>query len=128
MRNSESARHADHPAQYDASMDWSEYVTRGIAGRNQEDVALLVNVSQSSISRWASGGKRPSAENVMAFSRAVGDSPIVGLLAAGYLREDEAGEVVRVATDLGDAAAEALLIELGRRLGIHASVRKERAG
>ena len=110
-------------------MQWSEYVAACIAGRNQADLALLVDVNQSTISRWARGkGSRPSADNAMALARAVDDSPITGLLAAGFLREDEIDGVVRVSEGLSTAATDALLTELGRRLGIHVSIRREAAG
>ncbi len=75
-------------------------------------------------SRWKAGKGRPSAENAISFARATGDSPIAGLLAAGLLRYDEVNGVVRVAATLSDSATDALLTELGRRLGVHVSVRK----
>jgi transcriptional regulator with XRE-family HTH domain len=106
-------------------MDWSDYVSRHSEGRNQADVALLVGVSQSTVSRWKQpGAQSPSVENVMEFARAVGDSPVAGLIAAGYLRNDELEGVIRVGVGLGDATTDALLTELGRRLGLHVSVRK----
>lgn len=109
-------------------MDWSEYVTRGVAGRNQEDVAVLADVSQSAISRWSRGiGERPKVENVMSFARAIGDSPVAGLIAAGYLSHDEIDGVVRVSVGLGDATTEALLTELGRRFDLHVSTRRKGA-
>lgn len=110
---------------YDAFMDWSEYVASRAEGRNQEEIALRVGVSQSSISRWKAGKGRPSAENAISFARATGDPPVAGLLAAGFLRHDEVDGVVRVATSLSDSATDALLTELGRRLGIHVSARGE---
>ena len=110
-------------------MDWTEYVSAGIAGRNQEDIALMAGVSQSSVSRWARGvGGRPSVENVMAFARALGDTPVAGLLAAGYLRHDELEGVIRLSVGLSDATTDALLTELGRRLNLHVSVRKGATG
>lgn len=108
-------------------MHWSEYVTACAKGRRQADLALLVGVDQSTISRWMKGkGSRPTAENAMALARVVGDSPISGLLAAGLLREDEVDGVIRVNDGLSSSGADALLIELGQRLGLHVSVRKER--
>ena len=109
-------------------MHWSEYVTACAQGRTQADLALLVGVDQGTVSRWMRGKGSPSAENAMALARMSGDSPITGLLAAGLLREDEVEGVVRVADGLSSAATDALLTELGRRLGLHVSVRKERAG
>lgn len=107
-------------------MHWSEYVTACAQGRKQSDLALLVGVDQGTISRWMRGKGTPSAENAMALARVVGDSPVSGLLAAGYLREDEVEGVVRVADGLSSTGADALLVELGRRLGLHMSVRRER--
>jgi transcriptional regulator with XRE-family HTH domain len=110
-------------------MDWTEYVAAGVAGRNQGDIAVLVGVSQSTVSRWARGvGGQPSVENVMSFARAVGDTPVAGLLAAGYLRHDELDGVIRLSTGLSDATTDSLLTELGRRLGLHVSVRKGATG
>lgn len=110
-------------------MQWAEYVAASSAGRRQADLALLVDVDQSTISRWKQGkGRRPSAENAMALARAVGDSPIVGLLAAGYLRDDDVEGVVRVSEGLTTATADALVAELGKRLGLHVSVRRREAG
>lgn len=109
-------------------MHWSEYVTSRAEGRNQEELAFRVGVSQSTISRWANGKGQPSAEGAMTFARVVGDSPLVGLLMAGFLREDEVDGVVRVADGLSGTETDALLTELGRRMGLHVSVRKGRAG
>ena len=99
-----------------------------IDGGRQSDVALVAGVNQATVSRWLRKGGTPDPENAMALSRAVGDSPITGLLAAGLLREDEVDGVVRVAGGLSEVRSEALLAELGRRLGVHVDSRKERAG
>lgn len=109
-------------------MHWSNYVSSRAEGRNQEELAFRVGVSQSTISRWASGKGQPSAENVMTFARVVGDSPIVGLLMAGLVHEDEVDGVVRISEGLEAAETDALLTELGRRLGLHVTARKDRAG
>ena len=110
-------------------MQWSEYVRTRSEGRLQSDIALLVGVDQSTISRWKRGkGGQPSPDNAMALARAVGESPIVALLAAGYLDEDEVEGVVRVAEGLSTATTDALLAELGRRLGLHVDVRREATG
>lgn len=108
-------------------MKWSEYVSSHAAGRNQEDLALLAGVSQGSVSRWMSGKtEAPSAEKVIAFARAVGDSPIVALIASGYLRADDVEGAVKLAADLPGIDAGALLIELGRRLGVRLTAPSER--
>ncbi len=107
-------------------MHWSEYVTACAKGRRQSDLAVLVGVDQSTVSRWLKGKGSPTAENAMTLARVAGDSPITGLLAAGFLREDEVDGVVRVADGLGASTSDALLAELGRRLGLHVSVRNER--
>lgn len=107
-------------------MHWSEYVTAHIEGRKQSDLALLVGVDQSTISRWKRGeGKMPTPDNAMSLARAVGDSPVAGLLAAGFLKEDEVDGVVRITDGLSSSTTDALLAELGRRLGLHVSVRRE---
>lgn len=109
-------------------MHWSEYVASCAQGRTQADLALLVGVDQSAVSRWIRGKGSPTAENAMALARVAGDSPITGLLAAGFLREDEVDGVVRVDGGLSSSATEALIAELGRRLGLHVSVRGGKAG
>lgn len=108
-------------------MKWSEYVRSHAAGRNQEDLALLVGASQGAVSRWMTGKTQaPSAEKAIAFARAVGDSPVLALVASGHLRADDIEQAVRLAPDLPDLDAAALLIELGRRLGVRLAVPSER--
>lgn len=97
-------------------------------GRTQAELADMAAVSQSAVSRWLKNKERPTAENAMNLARMAGDSPLVGLLAAGYLRDDEVDGVVRVSDQLSDRAAADLLSELGRRLGLHVSVRGEATG
>lgn len=110
-------------------MQWSEYVSDHTEGRNQAELATLAGVDQSTISRWKRGkGGLPSPENAMRLARAVGDSPVSGLLAAGFLSEDEVDGVVRVSDGLSASTTETLLAELGRRLGLHVSVRREATG
>lgn len=109
-------------------MHWTQYVERVAQGRRQADIADMAGVNQSTVSNWLRGKGHVSPENAMNLSRMAGDGPIVGLLAAGYLREDEVDGVVRIDPDITKETAGELLTELGRRLGLNVSVRKGAAG
>ena len=52
--------------------------------------------------------------------------PVLALIASGHLRADDIEQAVRLAPDLPDLDAAALLIELGRRLGVRLTVPSER--
>jgi transcriptional regulator with XRE-family HTH domain len=93
---------------------WAEYV-RG-PGVTRKEIAAVVGVSTSIVSRWLSGEIRPSAENVVAFARAFGLRPVEALMAADYLAPGEvegAFEVMFSPTALSDRD---LLAELAQRL------------
>lgn len=108
-------------------MNWAEYVALHAASRNQTDLARLVDVSQSAISRWISGKTpAPEADNVIGFARSVGDSPVTALIAAGYLKPDDLEKAVTMSAGLGELDASALLVELGKRLGIRVAITQER--
>lgn len=88
---------------------------------------MLVGASQSAISRWMTGKTAaPSAEKVIDFARAVGDSPVAALIASGHLRASDVEQAVRLSADLPGLDADALLIELGRRLGVRLATPPER--
>lgn len=94
---------------------WIQYVQRVTEGVSRKDVGRAAGIDPSGLSRWL-GGKRPSAEKVVAFARGLHQSPIEALIAAGYIEPGEASgviEVMRSRTELSDAE---LLIELGERL------------
>lgn len=99
-------------------MEWAEYVAAKIKDGNQETLASRTGLSQSTISRWLSGKTQPSAENVIDFSRAAGDSPVAALVMFGYLKRSEAKAVVELEQSISTFEAGDLLAELGRRLGV----------
>lgn len=71
-------------------MSWPEYVERHLTGRNQVELAALVGVSQTAVSRWLSGKQGVDGAQAVAFARAVGDTPLAALVAAGFLTAEEA--------------------------------------
>lgn len=71
-------------------MSWAKYVERHLAGRNQVELAALVGVSQTAVSRWLSGKQGVDGAQAVAFARAVGDEPLAALVAADFLTAKEA--------------------------------------
>lgn len=94
--------------------DWPEYVRRLTRGQKQSEVAQRTGVSISNVGRWQRGElvAQPDAENVIAFARAYGQSPIEALTAAGYLRQ---GELQTDKTPLSQYTMAELIDELRRR-------------
>ena len=76
--------------QYGSVMSWQEYVRRHAEGRTQVQLALKSETTQTTLSRWLAGHTNPDAENAIRFARAVGDPPVLALVAAGYLTAEEA--------------------------------------
>ena len=113
---------------YAHHMNWAEYVTSKSEGLNQEKLAELCSVSQSTVSRWKSGKGSATVENVIDFSRAVGDSPIAALVQLGVIRPDEVGGIVEIQTPIDRLEAADLIRELGRRLGVPVRTEGRRAG
>lgn len=72
-------------------MSWQQYVTRHKAGRSQAELADLVEVSQTAVSRWLKGSQGVDAAVAIRFARAVGEEPLTALIEAGYLTPEEAG-------------------------------------
>lgn len=71
-------------------MSWPEYVRGHLKGRTQVELAELVGVSQTAVSRWLSGKQGVDAEQAVGFARAIGDEPVAALVAAEYLTAKEA--------------------------------------
>lgn len=72
-------------------MSWQQYVARHRRGRTQAELADLVEVSQTAVSRWLKGTQSVDAAMAIRFARAVGDDPLRALIEAGYLTREEAG-------------------------------------
>ena len=96
--------------------NWTEYVQRVTAGVARKDVAQAAGIDASGISRWINSEQRPRAENVVAFARGLQQSPIEGLIAAGYLEPHEVSGVIEVMRSREELSDTELLIELGQRL------------
>lgn len=96
--------------------DWWGYITRHAGERlTQKQVAEVSGVDQSTISRWKrEGASRP--ENIIKFARAFRRPPVEALIAAGYLTEDEAADVVTIRPVVADLTDDALLDEVRRRM------------
>lgn len=95
---------------------WTHYVQRVSEGVPRKDVARAAGIDPSGLSRWFGGKQQPRAEKVVAFARALHQSPIEALIAAGYLEPHEAAGVIEVMRSRQDISDEELLAELGDRL------------
>ena len=96
--------------------NWTEYVQRVTAGVARKDVAQAAGIDASGISRWINSEQQPRAEKVVAFARGLRQSPIEGLIAAGYLEPHEATGVIEIMRSREELSDTELLIELGQRL------------
>ncbi|MDF3280442.1 helix-turn-helix transcriptional regulator [Gordonia sp. N1V] len=96
--------------------DWWGYITRHAGERlTQKQIAEVSGVDQSTISRWKrEGANKP--ENIIKFARAFRRPPVEALIAAGYLTENEAADVVTIRPVAADLTDDALLDEVRRRM------------
>lgn len=101
---------------------WAEFLT-AVAGpdaptANQSEIARVAGVSTATVSRWVSGDSRPKAEQVIGVARAYNVSPLLALVAAGYLEQSEVeGELdVPRALAIGDFTELELAQEMLRRV------------
>lgn len=101
---------------------WWTYVQARAGEVHQKDIAIRLGVNPTTVSRWAREGA-PSPEKVINFARVTGRPPVEALVAAGYLRADEADEAIEVGTSLEDVDDNGLLDELRRRLMLAAAYR-----
>jgi transcriptional regulator with XRE-family HTH domain len=72
---------------------WADFLS-AVAGpdaptANQSEIARVAGVSTATVSRWVSGDVRPKAEQVIGVARAYSVSPLLALVAAGYLEQEE---------------------------------------
>jgi|SRR5690625_3388587 len=96
---------------------WWQYVSRVSHGAEQKSIAAVVEIDQSSVSRWKREGKAPSAETVIKFARAYGEPVVTALIVAGHLDQadldaDEPADRPTVA----EMTADELLREIRRRI------------
>lgn len=101
---------------------WAEFLT-AVAGpdaptANQSEIARVAGVSTATVSRWVSGDSRPKAEQVIGVARAYNVSPLLALVAAGYLEQAEVeGELdVPRALAIGEFTELELAQEMLRRV------------
>ena len=81
----------------DSEVAWAAFVRKGLAGRDNADVAGRADVSVSQLGRWARGvGGHVKADKAIGLARALGLPPKEALVAAGYLTRDEADAVIEV--------------------------------
>lgn len=108
---------------------WAEYAEERLAAYGREYVADAMGMDQSGFSRWKKNPPdwRPPADAVINFARAVKDDPVALLVRFGYLRQSEVSSVVELQASASDLEAEALLIELARRLNVRL-IREGRRG
>ena|SRR5690554_4879134 len=112
-------------------MSWQQYVARHKAGRPQAQLADLVEVSQTAVSRWLKGTQGVDAAVAIRFARAVGDEPLTALVEAGYLTPEEAGATPAGRPDYSQLSNDELLELVRERMrvgGEHGSAPKPRAG
>ncbi len=95
---------------------WPEYLRRISGGQTQGQIAEKIGIGRLSVCTWLHGKTRPKAETVILVTRVFGRSPIEGLLAAGYLEPDEAGQPLDVRSSLADLPAAEIADEVRRRL------------
>lgn len=97
--------------------NWSQYVHRVTQGIPQKDIAAATGVDQTGISRWIRGlTTAPRADSVVAFARGLDLPPVGALVAAGYLRPEEAAAVVELRASPDDLSDTELVREVESRL------------
>lgn len=101
---------------------WAQYVRRVTHTMTQTQAAEKAGITQTAIGRWVRGETdAPRAESVVAFARSLNLPPVEALIAAGFITDDEAGQVIHVRTPITDYSDEELTAELTRRLIRNAS-------
>lgn len=97
---------------------WSEFVSALMEGSNNAQFAASVGVSEATVGRWLRESVSPRAERVIDLCRSRNVSPLQGLIAAGYLTEDdlENSDLVPRLFDLATFTDLEIAQELVRRL------------
>ena len=96
-------------------VSWWGYVERVSDNAPRVQIAKLVGLTPSAISRWASGAN-PDPDKAAALARAYERPVLEAFVAAGFLTEDEAGQQPAERPDLDQLTDDELLAEIGRRL------------
>jgi hypothetical protein len=97
------------------AVDWYEYVRRWATGESNERIASNIGVTGATVGRWKL--RAPNPRDVTAFCRYYDRPLLEGMIAAGFLTEEEAGQPLdtldpRYLTD------DQLVAEIARRLGV----------
>lgn len=95
---------------------WTDWLRSTTNGASLRAIAASIGSagSPSSLQRWVNEEVRPPAEAVVAIARAYGADPLLGLVAAGYLDENDLAQNRTVAA-VRDASTLQLTEELMRR-------------
>lgn len=92
---------------------WAAYVHSVTADVPQTSIAARVGVSQTTISHWLTGRRKPTVYQARDLARAYGANPIEALIAGGFLTSDDirvpSGDPRRIPTRV-------LLSEISRRM------------
>lgn len=100
---------------------WSDFLRANMErkGWDGAQLARAANVTPSAISRWLSGGTRPTFDKVRSISDAFDVPIITALLAAEIITPEEAG-VTPTIVDIETVDTADILKEIGKRLGVEA--------
>lgn len=91
-----------------------EYVSRIAEHRQNREIAAMIGVDSSAISRWKTG-EQPAFKNALAFARAFNRPAVEALVAAGYLDVSDAFAHVALYTSIQAVPDEELWQEVHRR-------------
>jgi transcriptional regulator with XRE-family HTH domain len=92
--------------------DWPTYLNQ--ISTNQSEISRAAGVSSATVSRWLSRSSRPLAPQVIAVARAYDQSPVLALVAAGYLTRAEIEEQITLTP--GMTLAEFTELEIAEEL------------
>jgi transcriptional regulator with XRE-family HTH domain len=95
---------------------WWEWVQEVSGQMMHKAIAERTGIDPSTISNWSNGNTKPKADNVVRFARTYGVSPVVGLIAAGILTENDVPNVVQIERPLLDHNIDELLDHIRSRV------------
>lgn len=101
----------------DARATWLRFVYDVVAQDSQSEIARRTGIPQATISRWLSEQRRlrPTPEKVIMFARGYGVNPVVALVAAGLITDNEARLPRERVPHLSTVPTSRLIAELARR-------------
>jgi len=91
-----------------------EYVLRVAEHKQNREIAAMIGVDSSAISRWKTG-EQPAFKNALSFARAFNRPAVEALVAAGYLDVSDAFAHVELYTSIESVRDEQLWQEVHRR-------------